>query len=229
MWWAGDYPFYFALRDIPEYDYYVLLEYDVHFPVRTADYINRLIAAISKDGDIDAVGTRLRRGDPGDICKATYLVYNDVYTYFFPLIVLSHAAVKSLLDARRLETSRIKTADELMHCEAFVATHLHHAGFYCVDVDHLLPGTYRNDTMISPSRYWAGVPLSVADGFSPFAEMVHKVLDDESFLQGVLNARGAPYLLAALSEPFMQVLSKDVREHYRILAEKHLSQSQGSI
>ncbi len=37
LWWCGDFPFYFALSQIPQYQYYAMIEYDVHliFPNAT--------------------------------------------------------------------------------------------------------------------------------------------------------------------------------------------------
>jgi hypothetical protein len=116
-----------------------------------------------------------------------------------------------------------------MHCEAFVPSQLHHAGFDCVDLDYLLPGAYRNETMIVPGRYWGrpGVALSVADSFAPYGRIMHPVYDDETFLAALLarvnDRRSMRHFVEILDDPFLQKIPASLRRRYAELADAKLA------
>ncbi len=190
LWWCGDFPFYFALNQLPQYQYYAMVEYDVYLTQRNASLFNDLASALNatEAGRVDAVGTRLRREDPRDdkLHVPAFNFFDTTYSYFFPLIVLSRPAVSYLYSQRLIEATRGTPSDALIHCESFVPSHLIRAGFTCVDLNAVLPGSYRNDLMILPGRYH-GMANSLADGFAGYVRMIHPVYSDTAFLQRLLD------------------------------------------
>ncbi len=102
------------------------------------------------------------------------------------MIVLSKPALSYLYAQRLIEALRGTPAEALIHCESLVPSHLIRAGFSCVDLNALLPGSYRNDLMILPGRQH-GVPRSLADGFRGLARMIHPVYADATFLHRMLD------------------------------------------
>src|SRR5262249_55033588 len=48
LWWCGDFPFYFALTQKPNYRYYAMVEYDVHFTGDPIEFFTRLISLLTE-------------------------------------------------------------------------------------------------------------------------------------------------------------------------------------
>jgi hypothetical protein len=194
IWWCGDFPFYFALAQLPQYQYYIMIENDVHLTQCDASLLNDLAAALLSGATvgIDAVGTRLLREVPIDhelhrlLHRPAFAFFETTYSYFFPLIALSRQAVSYLYAQRQLEAMRETPADAVLHCESFVPSHLIRAGFSCVDLNAVLPGSYLNDLMVLPAPQY-GIPRCQANGFEGFARMIHPVYGDGDFLQRLLS------------------------------------------
>ena len=190
IWWCGDFPFYFALAQIPQYQYYAMIEYDVHLTQCDASLLNDVAGTlISREvGSIDAVGTRLRLEIPHNhpLNRSAYAFFETTYSYFFPFIVLSKPAVSYLYAQRQIEAQNGTPPDAILHCEPFVPSHLIRAGFNCVDLNALLPGSYRIDMMILRGRQHS-MPRSLADGFAGLSRMIHPVYGDWQFLQRMLS------------------------------------------
>ena len=228
LWWCGDFPFYFALKQRPSYEYYAMVEYDVHFTGDAGAFVGRLQAALSKRaGSIDAVGTRLREEDrnPNGLHGPIVRQFNPAYSYFFPLIVLSRRAAAFLYTARRLEAALGIRGDAIAYCESFVASYLAANGFVCADLNELLPGSYDNDLMVLGNI--GGLPASLADRFRDRVELVHPVYGDEQYLTGRISRIGVSEL-----QRFIRLLDRDphlaggddLRERCRQLAAARLAQ-----
>jgi len=188
LWWCGDFPFYFALEQKPKYEYYAMVEYDVHLTGNPNKFFEDLIIALRKrEGKepISALGPRFRVEDgPIGLHMAMRRKYDLAYSYFFPVIVLSKAAVSFLYRQRLLDGARDIPEEDIGHCESFVPTELIYNGFSCSDLNVVLPGTYDNDLMILPVQF--GLPISMADGFEGRVRMIHPVYGDEQHLGNLL-------------------------------------------
>ena len=129
LWYNVDYALYFFMQQKPDYDYYLLFEYDVVVNMP----LDALIEAIAASGT-DLVG--LTEAQP--ISEWRYLsscegIYPraEVRKMLFPLGVFSKRMVKQLSE-RRLSLSRQLAAGEIAqwpHCEAFMTTEAARAGF----------------------------------------------------------------------------------------------------
>ena len=191
LWWCGDYPFYFALNQRPNYQYYAMVEYDVHFTDDPIKFFTDLVSLLKdrENGDrIDALGPRFRLEDGTiGLHAAMRRKYDLAYSYFFPLIVLSKAAVSFLHKQRVLDAALKTSAENIGHCESFVPSELVHNGFYCADLNVLVPQAYDNDLMILPVPF--GLPVSMADGFEGRVRFIHPVYGDEQYLMNLLGLR----------------------------------------
>ncbi len=227
LWWCGDYPFYFAIRNKPGYQYYVMIEYDVHFTGGTADLLERLIPLMLSQR-LDAVGTRLRveekRQEDG-LHYAAFARYETVYSYFFPFIVLSRPALHYLYSLRREEKSCETSSNDILYCESFVPTALISAGFRCADLNAVLPGSYRNDLMIMPNRT-LGLPLSLGAQFVNFSEIIHPVYSDDEYLRRVLSGCAVvpaiKVFISQLDAGDFGSIASDTHGRYKKLAEEKL-------
>ena len=124
LWFNGDYPLYYFLKDHGSYEYYVLLEYDVALNVDVDPLVQRVAA-----GAIDFVG--LTKGEPVrdwpwlDTCRDAYALEDIQYK----LICMSVYSVRAIqwLAARRLELAA-QFHDGSMKawpfCEGFIATEM---------------------------------------------------------------------------------------------------------
>jgi hypothetical protein len=138
LWHCGDYPFYFAAAENPDYDYYLMIEFDVDLVGGSPAFVEALIARF---GHYDLISEHFRLAEPGwEWFPAASCVYETVYTAgLFAFIALSRRAVAFLLRARQAEGLRGAKGDEIIHCEALCGSALA-AGFACASMNELIPG-----------------------------------------------------------------------------------------
>ena len=122
LWHRGDYPFYGFAMQHPEYDYYIMVENDVH--LSNVDFDTMVVQA--KGDQIDLIGAHIQKLDETkiDIHLATDArnFYTDIYKVFFPVVVLSRSAVFELYTERLRQHSRLKAEGlrNIPFCEVFV-------------------------------------------------------------------------------------------------------------
>lgn len=238
LWLHGDFSMYVALVDKPDYDYYIMIDYDVHFTKGGTDYINKICDCLSLMGDnvIDGVGLEFKsqptlRGVTTDwphfmdweFFAAASGAFPQVFHFYFPFVVLSRRALIYVLAQRQLEAARRTPADKVVICEAFVPSSLMAAGLKCMDVNNLLPGSYELDTMglqhLRSDRL-AGQPLSFAIRNPQLdVEMIHAVYSQEQFLSRNLNQRSGSrfeleWFLKEIEANFAASLNVDLLADY---------------
>ncbi len=240
-WLLGDLALYCAVRQRPEYNYYVMVEFDVHFTRDAAAYMDRLCdSLLAGDRAADAVGLeysplphsadRPREGWPffAPALKAFPLVYH----FYFPVVAASRQSLLHAFAARQLEAARRTVSEDLVLCESFLPSTLMAAGFSCQDLNTVLPGSYLASSMglqhHHPERL-AGLPLSLALA-EPDAsvEMVHAVYSDEHFLsrnlsQAWSSPAGLQTYLREAPGRFGEVIAPDLVGGYVERAEQRLA------
>jgi hypothetical protein len=190
MWWCGDFAFYAAAAKMPSYLYYVMIEYDVHVSAlgveKLVELADKLVA--SDRNRIDSIGTRLRlETSPGDnLHKAAWDHFSPVYTYFFPIIVLSRPAIDYLLLYRKQEALRNLPESDILYCESLVPSALNAAGFVCVDFNHVYPRFYRNDLLIARNRV-RGLNTNIVQPLEKFSNLLHPVYSVDQLFEKNLN------------------------------------------
>jgi hypothetical protein len=143
FWWCGDYPLYIAYMEKKNYDYYIMIEYDVEFLENPALYINKLVEKLSKNPSIDLVSLDLRRHyQDWAWWKQSRLYFDDVWSIFFPFVCISRRALSFLMSIRQNELFRNIDDQYILHCEPFVAGNLILSGFKCYDLNEILPNSY---------------------------------------------------------------------------------------
>lgn len=184
LWHCGDYPFYFAAAEIPDYDYYVMIEFDVDLAGQSPVFVEDLIGRFRH---YDMICEHFRRPEPDwPWLGAAHGVYETVYTAgLFAFIALSRRAVAFLREARRAEARRGSKGDQIIHCEAHCASALAAGGFACVSVNDLIPSATDRRCFHDPcfdletSHYLLGYyQLDV-----PGVALVHPVYGLQEYLQ----------------------------------------------
>jgi hypothetical protein len=134
LWFNGDYPLYYFVREHGAYDYYLQLEYDV---VLNTD-VDSLITRAAAD-HADFVG--LTKGEPvhewpwRHTCAGAYSL-DEVKWQLICLSLFSRRALQSLA-ARRLEMSRQLQESVITtwpFCEGFIATEMGRSSFKTVEL-----------------------------------------------------------------------------------------------
>ena len=137
-------------RCIPDYDFYILLEYDVELTRDDPQVFEALVERLSHPdfADVDMVGTRVREqvGEAWNHTAKARARYDQVWSTFFPIVGLSSRAIDHLHRERLDETERTAGADERIFCEAFVGSALLHAGFRICDLLEIIPDAYTDDS-----------------------------------------------------------------------------------
>ena len=215
LWYLGDYAFYCAHHVIPDYDYYVMIEYDVEFVRGNALALEGILRRLTDlPGDrYDLVGVQYGTRPPAWGWGRPYESrLNEIYGILFPFVVLSKRALTYLYDLRRQEAADPPTEDGPVFCEAFVPTELVlAAGFRCEDVNRLLPGCW------DPTSFRVGAPM-LENSLPPLArqiELIHPVFSEREYLRRMLeDARRSGHLhelMTTLSDPATLSLTPEVR------------------
>ena len=153
MWMNGDYRFYFAKKNFPNYDYYWIVEYDVFCNAENyAGFLDRF-----KSNLADLLITNFRAEPENSTWywrRGLEWIYTNTQIYggLLPIVRLSAHAV-DFLYKRRLEHKEIfqnstDRGKRWIFCELFVATELMNSGFSCESIDEpnvILQNFYLND------------------------------------------------------------------------------------
>ncbi len=176
FWLCGDVALFFAYRALPDYTHFVMIDYDVEFVRSGPAMLNAVVARLREPGlpEIDAIGLQYSIVGPSwPYHAAAARAFGDVRFFYFPFVALSRRALAYLHAQRRLER---QGSGEVVICEAFVPGHLHPAGFHCVDLNEILPGSYESRARDSSMRFHPlGMPLGARFDVGPKIEMVHPV------------------------------------------------------
>ena len=182
LWYNGDYPLYKIAQDLPHYDYYVMVEFDVLSNVNLVDMVERAAAA-----GADAVAFRFQPIEPDwpwlDSCRG---IYEQPWRGLIPVLAISRLAVEYLLDRRRRLTRRFRAReiDRMPYCEAFIPTELMQAGIFNVtDLSRF--------GQVERFEFWPPVlDGSVQLGAEP--AFLHPVLDEARFIPNRLRHEADP-------------------------------------
>jgi len=189
LWLCGDYPIYCAVNALPNYDHYIMLEFDVHFVRRNPLFLEGVINRLSGDRQVklDFVSAIVVPAsiDYSPAIPASRFYKEIYYSGIFSLVCLSKRAVNYLFKSRLDEGMNIGEDGLLIHCEVFAITALMNAGtFKCMGLNTLIPGclgkTYHpgRPDFFEPN-YLLGLPVDE----DPRIEIVHPVLDARDYLQ----------------------------------------------
>lgn len=230
LWLCGDYALYCGAAAQPDYDYYLMIEYDVHFirenPFLLEALINRLQGLDGKA--LDLVCSHIApMGPKGDWYKQAARLYEDVYWGgLFAFVAVSKRAAQRLLEVRQAEGASANSQGELTHCEAFVLTTvMNQPEFRCRAINDVIPNC------VSGKSYYASSPtsqnflLGARYAFKPNIEIVHPVLDADDYLTRLLNrytARGdTRQFIEHLNGLGAELVAPEIRERFLELARDH--------
>ena len=238
MWLLGDFALYLSVLQQPQYDYYVMIDYDVHFTQDPVAYLNRLCERLlAKDQEVlDGVGLDFSReptpaSQPRDwpffapAAKAFPLVWH----FYFPIVAASRRGLLHAFAGRQLEAARQTPPADLVFSESFLVCSLMSAGFNCQDFNTVLPNSYRIDSMGLQhvvSGKLSGLPLSrILAEPEPGVEMVHGVYSDEHFLTRNLSIvwnspAGLEMYRREVGGQYEGLIAPELLESYRARAEQ---------
>jgi hypothetical protein len=218
FWYCGDYALYFAHAEIPNYDYYFMIEYDVHVvdrgPLVIEGIINRL--GFSGSSAVDFVGCRCGPGNFENGWGMTVAgVYPEAQLCQFPFVVLSRRAIEYLLSERQAEKKSPMNPSHLMFCEAFVPSALNAGGFRRIDINSMMPGTVTEPTFrIADDR--GPMLLGQRSDLAPTVKLLHPVYDEINFvkfhLQRARNRNDGAELASLVDADSKLSLSRESRE-----------------
>lgn len=183
LWFNVDYPLYHFAAQKPDYDYYVLFEYDV---IVNAN-LDQVIQSVAERGT-DFVG--LSENLPfsewryKSTCRGVY-ADADVQKMLFPLGIVSRRAV-DYLSMRRMQLTKRLHSGEIRawpHCEAFVPTELSLGGF---QIDEL--SVYGGVDRFNFTPAYLEEDLGTLTG----ATFVHPLLDTDRYIASTIKYEWKP-------------------------------------
>lgn len=176
LWYNGDYPLYFFYDRHPEYDYYVMSEYDVT--------VNGSIDSIVDE--VAQAGAGLLALAKGETTEDKIVSCLDVYPReeaqkrLICIAVFSREAVRALFD-KRIELSREYAAGRIRRwpfCENFIPAELRRRGFKLMELTDF--GSTEN------YDWWPPVLERDLDDLQ-HQIFIHPVLDDRRYVDSALR------------------------------------------
>ncbi len=219
-------PLYFALREIPSYKYYLMIEDDVDLVRSDASFLNAVCERLREPdyADVDLVSLQLGKMGPQSgwyrACSKTFPA-EYCYSSFFPFVIVSRRAAAYLFSQRQLEAVRQPAQDDVIHCEAFVPSCVAAGGFRFVDLEQLIPGSYALETMgMQIGKEALGRPMGYQMQIPDGIEMVHPVYTREEFVERAYRKFGLglgrwDWVARALESEDARVISDDLKERVR--------------
>ncbi len=188
LWHCGDYPLYFAAAEIPGYDYYGMIEYDVDLVRRSPLFLEGLISRLCGDrGSVDFVSAGTGRAEAQwGWTEAASRIFPVVYTTgLFAFLIVSQRAIDCLIAARRKEARSGAAGADIVHCEAFCVSALMEAGLACAPINSLVEhavnyATFHPGSLELPDGEFLLNDYRIDD---PRVEMVHPVYDLSGYLE----------------------------------------------
>ncbi len=188
---CGDFPYYFALREIPKYEYYIMIEDDVDFMEGQDSFLETLSQRLIDQPGLDFIGLNFRKmASTSGWYPACVKVFpdRDCYNAYFPFSVLSKRAASYLFSQRQIEASRSPESHDVIHCEAFVVSALTAGGFNCAELNDIISNSYAFPTMAMqvPSD-GVGRPMGYDFKDDPHTDvaMVHPIYTHEEYIDRV--------------------------------------------
>ena len=184
LWYNGDYSLYVFLDRYPDFDYYIMVEYDVTVNVALDDVVAKArregIGFIGLSKDVEPIP----EWSFTETCLDAYSM-EQVQKRLICLAVFSAAAARQLFD-RRLELSRAHARGGMRrwpYCEAYIPTELGVSGFKMAELtefgraDHYdwLPAIAENDINLLRDQAF-----------------VHPVLDSERYVAHTMKDTWPP-------------------------------------
>ena len=186
LWYFGDYALYCAYAAIPDYDYYVMIEYDLEFVRGNTLFLEGLLARLGGPGPgaYDFLGTQFARRAPEWQWHApSAAVFPEIYGILFPLVVLSRRAIAHLFAWRQREAAA-RSATPPVYCEAFLPSALMaDGGFRCADVNAVLPKAWD----FASFRSGNAMLMGNLPALPPSVEIVHPVFSEQEYLRTALE------------------------------------------
>ena len=168
---------------LPQYDYYLFTEYDVHLIGDSPDYFEQIMAAvIERGGDgVDLAGARLREpDDTWSFYRSAHKRFERVHAVFFPLLIFAKRALAALLELRAEEARSLTGDEQPLFCEAFAPSALmKRGGFNLLDLNDLVPGGYDREVFsFDEYRFLEQVRTSPPEG-----AIAHPVYTARNFVE----------------------------------------------
>jgi hypothetical protein len=192
LWHCGDFPLYFALRSIPDYKYYIMIEYDVDLVKDDSSFFNDICIRLKDPhfADLDVAALQFGKlGERSGWYSACVKAFPDRFCHFayFPLIIVSKRVSAHLFAQRQLEALRNTDDTDVVHCEAFVASCAMAGGFRCADVNDLMPGCYDLPRMGMQLDHLGGLgkPIGARFPIPQGHQIVHPIYGHEEYLDRV--------------------------------------------
>ncbi len=189
LWYCGDFPLYFAMRALPDYRHYVMIEYDVDLVKSDASFMNEVCLRLKdpKWADLDFAALEFyKMTENTGWHSACRKALPERYCYFayFPIVLVSKSAAAYLFSQRQLEAVRRTPETDIIHCEAFVASHAMAAGFRCVNFNDFIPGCYTLPLAAMQIGSFGGLgkPMGAAIQAPTGVEVLHPIYSHEEFL-----------------------------------------------
>jgi hypothetical protein len=183
---CGDIPLCYAMRVVPTYRYYAMLDWDVYFfPGRESMLPEFLATLLAEPEPAHFVGLKLHHITWGSWYPGASKVFPDEACHYayFPFIVLSRPLLALVYSQRQLhETIHPKNMD-LVNGELFVPSLAYAAGMKMRDLKEYAPTAYGKSILLNGGEDGLGLPIEAVGVIAEDVAMIHPVYTAVDFVE----------------------------------------------
>ena len=230
---CGDIALCYAMRVVPEYKFYAMIDWDLHFTADNDDMLDTFFQILSSETDAaDYVGLKVHHCTWGMWYESAKKIFRDDHCYYsyFPFIVLSRRLLALVYAERQLHEITQPQGLDLVNGEMFVPSLAVAAGFKVCDLKQYLPQAYDGSTIaMNTDEYGVGLPLDAAKLVSEDKCMIHPIYTAAEFVDRVRgkflkpDASNIERLREHLDRPEWSVVPAAMREDIEIAINSKVS------
>ena len=201
FWFSNDYPLHIFSRKYPNYDYYLLIEYDV-VPYVDFDALVQRLSALGVDFVGEPIRVPLEVWPWRASCDGWYDTAQILH-WLSCFAIFSNRAANVLYERRVAAGRKLRAGliQSLPMCEAVVPTELRLAGMNLMQLNELGSTSHYDTTPYYPEA-------RIADFSAP--AFVHPMLDQQRFLAKLFNAVGRVEDLLDDRHPYRAIMADSV-------------------
>jgi hypothetical protein len=170
-----------ARRLIPDYDIYIMIEYDVDVRGNEGAFFDDLARTLKTERwrDVDIAGPLLVEVTyPWDHTEIAARYFDPVWQLFMPVLIASNRAIERMYRFRLDEGPPDTPTSRRVICEAMVSPFMNEPGYKACDLNEIMPGCYDFWT------FYYGLPLLLDAPWRGLdVKLRHPVYSVEAFLE----------------------------------------------
>jgi hypothetical protein len=181
---CGDVALCHAMRLVPSYRLYAMIDWDVYFRPGREAMVAELFEKLAAD-PADFVGLQLQHNTTAPWYPAARKIFPQAACHYayFPFVVLSRPLLALVYTQRQLHETQNPTHMDLVNGEFFVPSLAFAAGMRMHDLKHYVPNAYGKSIKMKGPGDMLGLPIEAVGLVTEDVAMLHPVLTGADYVE----------------------------------------------